>query len=480
MFLVSGWAPEGSSLADALAIGPVAGKLKQPILLTQSKSLSKPTRDALKQMEVKNITIIGGEQPVSKHIENELKQSYNVKRISGSNRENTAIEIKKNYFTNDDKVIIANGYSSIDALLGGYLGSKNNISILFSNKDKMQQSTQDYLYNSNIKSGYLLGGEVVINDEVKELAMNKIMKINKSNAKKPINIETPKPYASLSGQTTHPDVVYLEKGWNGHKYWMAHTPYHDTNEDLENPSVSYSDDGINFKTYKGAKNPIDDPKFGLVDERAHMSDTDLLIKPDGTMEVYYRYRDRAKGKGETIYRKTSKDAINWTDREIVMEGFNDAGVNLLSPALIYENNSYKMWWVENTTVYTSTSKTALNGTWSPKQKVNLKFAGKQMNPWHLDVFKDNGKYYILLNVNETDVKSQRLLTIGESNDGLNFNNIKTIMKPTVSNWDNRDIYRGSIVNVNGTYKLYYSAMGKDRRWFVGLSESNDLTHWLGK
>lgn len=115
--------------------------------------------------------------------------------------------------------------------------------------------------------GYLYGvdnsGKFVITKRIEIILSSVEWKKDRiptqTNAEFPIKIETP----DLSGQSTHPDVLYIEEEWNGHKYWMAHTPYKDPNEKIENPSLSYSDDRISFKTLEGATNPIDSPKEGL-------------------------------------------------------------------------------------------------------------------------------------------------------------------------------------------------------------------------
>ena len=49
-----------------------------------------------------------------------------------------------------------------------------------------------------------------------------------------------------SNEFTHPSVLYFEKGFNGYKYWMAYTPYHNCNVNIENPCIAVSNDGINF------------------------------------------------------------------------------------------------------------------------------------------------------------------------------------------------------------------------------------------
>ena len=53
----------GKSFADALSVGPVAGKENAAILLTDGKNLD---ANKLKSKSVTEITIVGGEDSISK------------------------------------------------------------------------------------------------------------------------------------------------------------------------------------------------------------------------------------------------------------------------------------------------------------------------------------------------------------------------------------------------------------------------------
>lgn len=57
------------SLADALAIGPVSAKVNSPILLVETNSIPQITMDTLVSLNIKNVTIIGGEVAVSENVE---------------------------------------------------------------------------------------------------------------------------------------------------------------------------------------------------------------------------------------------------------------------------------------------------------------------------------------------------------------------------------------------------------------------------
>ena len=46
-----------------------------------------------------------------------------------------------------------------------------------------------------------------------------------------------------------------------------------------------------------------------------------------------------------LYKKTSKDGINWTKKEVVFD-VTRSKKDYISPALIYDNGVYKMWFVD--------------------------------------------------------------------------------------------------------------------------------------
>lgn len=168
------------SLADALAVGPVSGRDKDPILLTSKDKLPEPTLYIMHKLGVEKVTIIGGTGVVSDTVQTEL-ESHNIKvnRVAGDNRWETAEKIAGNYFTDSKKAILANDGrigNFADALMGGYLGAKENAPILLTVPEQINKNTEDYL-ESNSLFTYVLGGESVITKE----NFNNIQKVIQEN-----------------------------------------------------------------------------------------------------------------------------------------------------------------------------------------------------------------------------------------------------------------------------------------------------------
>lgn len=181
VFLAKGY----DIIADALAAGPVSAIENMPILLTRTDRIADATLEAMKDLGVTHVTIVGGETAVSKVVENKLKK-YKVDRIEGSNREKTAVAIAEKYFTNPTNSIIANGYVYADALVGGYLGAKMDAPILLTNVNKTSKDTIDYL-GKNTETAYLLGGQNAVSLEVYS-RIEKIIEVSvKETAKAELN-----------------------------------------------------------------------------------------------------------------------------------------------------------------------------------------------------------------------------------------------------------------------------------------------------
>lgn len=155
------------SLVDALAIGPVSGMYLSPIMLTSKNQLPAETLTALNAMGVDTVNIIGGSNVVSKAVENVLiEEGFQVDRISGENRWQTAEKIADLYFSPGAALIANDGFdnSLVDALVGGHIGAKMHIPLLLTSTHSLNNYTEKYLLRSP-HLRYVLGGQTVVSDE---------------------------------------------------------------------------------------------------------------------------------------------------------------------------------------------------------------------------------------------------------------------------------------------------------------------------
>lgn len=178
----------GHAIPDAIAIGAFAAEQGNPILLTDRDSLPPSTIQALADLEVSNVVLLGGTAVIDTSVENELLTKYSVKRWGGNDRYDTQSIIFENlfnaqipqsplYFTTglvrqDD---VSSGKPYADALLtaslaaktGGFVAmlplsdsssfslSSSPYNFLLMNKDHISRSS--VVGNYNAVSGFLEG-----------------------------------------------------------------------------------------------------------------------------------------------------------------------------------------------------------------------------------------------------------------------------------------------------------------------------------
>lgn len=297
-----------------------------------------------------------------------------------------------------------------------------------------------------------------------------------ANAPVPLHIPT----YDGSNQSTHPKVLYFPNELWNYPYWMAYTPYPFSDDDYENPCIAASVDGITWVENPYRSNPLDQLTSQELSNLYHLSDTHLVWRADlGRLECWYRYNKN--GVSEKIMRKYSTDGANWSAREVVYE--TDASYQVLSPAVIYEDAKYKMWFCKSGYAgvwYTETSDMI---TWSAEINIPIDFSGAQNTKynyymWHIDVVKHGGEYHIIGAAGDQNLpfeNDRKEIVYGKSIDGLSFS-VETLMipnPPKSGRWDNRYLYRSSILFIDDTVKVYYAAYNQKGSWFIGLSEGDD-------
>lgn len=83
----------GDDFPDALSGSTLAAAFDAPILLTDNKALSPETETEITRLHPSTIYILGGSGAVSDAIETSLEANYQVIRLAGSSRYDTAASI---------------------------------------------------------------------------------------------------------------------------------------------------------------------------------------------------------------------------------------------------------------------------------------------------------------------------------------------------------------------------------------------------
>lgn len=148
----------GSNYVDSLFASAIGNRF------CWSRKSSKPTRKRLELLRGENtFYIIGGTGAVAETIEIELKDYGTVKRISGSSRYDTSVEVAKEFFPEAKVGVLVYGENFPDGLCGGaiafniYRKSNDGGPLLLTKNSKVQIATV-YTKERSIMSGVVLGG----------------------------------------------------------------------------------------------------------------------------------------------------------------------------------------------------------------------------------------------------------------------------------------------------------------------------------
>lgn len=269
----------------------------------------------------------------------------------------------------------------------------------------------------------------------------------------------------------HPKVIAFKEKWNGYKYWMSFTPYPKGKSAKENPHIVASNDLINWEVPKGLKNPLDE--VDNIPKKRYNSDAHIVYNPDTKiLSCYWRQVDHDK---VIIYKRDTKDGVHWRKKEIVIISTNRQKKDYISPAIIYDEGIYKIWYVDvNYKVKYATSEDGLN--WVDQKDVNITYKEK-LNTWHLDIIKtDKGYEMLVVAFDKWKNLNKMKLYYTYSLNETDFVEAKVVLKPEtrMNKWDNSGIYRSSFIYEDGKYYVFFGAQSKRKHRGTGLLEGKDL------
>jgi hypothetical protein len=275
-------------------------------------------------------------------------------------------------------------------------------------------------------------------------------------------------------EVTHPKVISFNKKWNGYKYWIAYTPYPKGNQAQENPHIMVSNDLVNWQVKKGFENPLDEPEDKDY-QKVYNSDTHLVYNSDtDRLECYWRYVNDKENK-VIIYKRTTRNGINWTEKEIVLENERNK-VDYLSPAIIYENRKYMFWYVDRDKTVKYMEYDLNTKEWTTPRIIDIKYSDEKLKSWHLDVIKTKDSYeMIIVAFSDWNKRSKMNLYYSKSEDNINYTEAKEILKAA----NNGGIYRSSILYINNTYYIFYSEITKKYKRGVGIVYGTDIDNLNG-
>ncbi len=166
--------------ADALAAASLSGKKEAPILLTYTNSLPQNVIREMRRLEVSKVFLLGGNSAISIEIEKSIKkEGYNVERISGKDRFETAANINKTANTDTySKAILVNGYTVADAISASSTSAIEGIPIYLATDKNIPIELP-----KTIKEVTIYGGDKVIGNNVASQLSKKGIKVKRISGK---------------------------------------------------------------------------------------------------------------------------------------------------------------------------------------------------------------------------------------------------------------------------------------------------------
>lgn len=231
-------------------------------------------------------------------------------------------------------------------------------------------------------------------EKIKNIIKSKKIKTNLSEDERYLE-KIPIKTFDGSNSATHPYIMYFDKLFHGHNYYMVHTPYDNHNIELENPSLCVSNDGINFAKPKDAKDPLLPVIKRAKNKMAKYYSDNFMLYDNNTLQVWYRYTEEDKSQKpyklkNQIFKITSKGGIHYTKPELML---NEDGIWYLSPSIIKINNLYYLYYFDKDLKFYAKTSSDLK-TWGRPHLINIK--GFNGNCWHGEVKLIAGKIYLLL------------------------------------------------------------------------------------
>jgi putative cell wall-binding protein len=169
--------PGGASIAyiataynfpDALAGGTGATRTNGPILLTEIDTLPAVTRDELRRLGPTRVMILGGEAAVGVAVEEQLRAlGYEVDRLAGADRYDTAAMISKTHFDPGvSYAFVTGGLDFAAAVAGAPVAAIRGAPMLLTRPDSLPQYTRDELARLRPDVIVVLGDAEVVGSTV--------------------------------------------------------------------------------------------------------------------------------------------------------------------------------------------------------------------------------------------------------------------------------------------------------------------------
>ncbi|SMH42208.1 Putative cell wall binding repeat 2 [Rathayibacter oskolensis] len=168
----------GTNFPDALSVAPIAGRLKQPVLLVDGAkgSLDEPTRAALAALGATDGRLLGGTPSISQGVQTSLEASslvQNVARIAGTDRHDTSRLLNDAYPPSPltDEVFLAAAGGFADALAVGPVAAAVGAPLYLSESTCLPRATRAEMQDHDLDYVTLLGSRLTLSAALESLTV---------------------------------------------------------------------------------------------------------------------------------------------------------------------------------------------------------------------------------------------------------------------------------------------------------------------
>lgn len=275
---------------------------------------------------------------------------------------------------------------------------------------------------------------------------------------------TPAQIAAYGQSQTHPSIYYNKDGWNGHKFWLATTPYPAAVGVFENPCIYYADyeNGLPPRVFT----PIPGNPIVKVTSNANVNSDPDLIMDNGTLYLV----SRDNNNGHAAYSQKSTNGTTWTERgaDPIWKPSVLGVPEMISPALIKNTDGFRAYCCSGSVgaiAYNEENATGITyGTYmldgeNLETANGFTFVGKAfmggnkfIMAWHGDVFEYFGTLYMIVCARDSrDYRRNMNVYLAKSEDYVNF---YMFARPLMTSYS---YYRPTAcVNENGLLIIYFS------------------------
>ena len=162
---------QGGEIADALGVGPVASKGHAAVLLTRPEEVPPSTVEVLEDMGALEVVLVGGTQAVTPAVGRALEaEGYAVRRVSGTDRYDTAVQLSYEQQWHSGTVYLASGSNLTDALGGGAAAAHVEAPMLLTRTTALPPVTAARLAELAPQRVVVLGGTGAVAESVVQQA----------------------------------------------------------------------------------------------------------------------------------------------------------------------------------------------------------------------------------------------------------------------------------------------------------------------